>query len=137
MEHWIEASEKAQEGQTLDMGTNAHLDVERHLEGILDGYTVLGSQGEVLACIGVTEVDDDTAYAWTMMVANIGARLAGITKCVRAWLDSCGYKTVMANVRQEFYEGQRWARLLGFEESGTIVNYYNDGGTAIMYRRER
>ena len=134
VDHWIEASENAQRAQLNDIGGMGRVEIESRLSEAIDAYTVLGSEGEVLACLCTHELGEDSVKASVMMVENIGLRLYAITKCLRAWLSS-EYRVIYADVRKSFIEGQGWARLLGFKEYDEINDYYKDGETAIMYRR--
>jgi hypothetical protein len=114
-------------------------DVVDALKDIYDGYAVIDEEGVCLACIGVTEVDGDNAWAWALMSKDIGMRFFDIHKCVRAWLDGFAniYKYVWADVKEDFEEGKRWVDMLGFKRYNTQHNYYEDGSTANIYRRDK
>ena len=123
--------------QVLDASRLYDMDVEQAVKEIYDGYTVLDGNGNVMACIGVTEMDSHNAMAWALMAENIGLRMFSIHKKVQDWLNGCGYDNVYADVREEFSRGHMWVAMLGFIPFGITENFYDDGANAILYRRDR
>jgi hypothetical protein len=111
--------------------------VERALEGIYDGYAFIDENDRALACMGVKELSKTEAHAWTVIAQDIGTRFVHIHACADAYLSGCGYDTVYMDTRKDFTNGLRWGIMLGFVQFEEIQNYYDDGGTAIIMKRER
>jgi len=121
----------------LDVANMKEVDIEEALKDVYDGYTVVDEGDTPLACIGVREIDLDNAFAWALIADGVGTKFFEIHKCVTAWLNNCGYPYTWCDVREGFNEGHRWAEMLGFVRYNTQKNYYLDGATAVVYRRDK
>jgi hypothetical protein len=113
------------------------IDVESVLRDVFDGYSVIGHNDEVIACIGLTELPDGDGMGWAFFAEGIGTRFVEIHKCVVAWLSHCKNKNIYMTVKDEFAQGHRWAKMLGFKEVGIIPEYCSDDTNGTLYRRER
>lgn len=120
----------------LDVYNFKDTSIEDALKGVYDGYTVT-YEGKAIACIGVKELTPHSAFAWALLKNGIREQFHQIHKCVSAWLCATGYDIIYCDVREGFIEGLRWVRLLGFTQCDTKENYYDDGGNAIIFKRER
>ncbi len=113
----------------------------------VDGYSewleekkrtiTLSMDGEVISIMGVLPMPHGGGTVWLFLNGDVqghGLRLA--TKCVGGALDGLkdmGYEWVQTGVRDDFTQGRRWAKLLGFKETvykgdlmdnGTIYTYW-------------
>lgn len=113
------------------------IDVESVLRDVFDGYSVIGHNDEVIACIGLTELPDGDGMGWAFFSEGIGIRFAEIHKCVLAWLNHYKNKNIYITVKDEFPQGHRWAEMLGFKAIGVIPEYYSNDTDGTLYRRER
>ena len=123
-------------GQYQDIVGLTDIDIDNSLSNVYNGYTVLDESDKPIACIGLREMDSDNAFSWALMSSDIGVRFFDIHKKVKEFLDSCCYRYIWCDVREGFEEGHRWVKLLGFNECLREEDYYKDGGTAIVYKRE-
>ena len=87
--------------------------------------------------MGVKELSGTEAHAWTIIAKDIGIRFVHVHGCAMAYLNGCGYDTVYMDTRKNFTNGLRWGIMLGFVELEEKQNFYEDGGTAIILKRER
>lgn len=90
-----------------------------------------------IACMGIREIDSRSAHAWTIISQDIGIRFVHVHGCASAYLSGCGYDTVYMDTRVGFANGLRWGKMLGFKQVEQVENYYDDGGDAIILKRER
>lgn len=97
-------------------------------------FTVLGPAG-VLALCGLAEEWEGRAQCWAMLSVHVGRNMLALTRAVRAHFDAAPYRRIEAQTPEDFQEGHRWLRLLGFACEGPMANYYPDGRTAIRYAR--
>ena len=93
--------------------------------------------GVAIACIGVNEINDSSAFAWALIADDIKNKFYDIHMCVKAWLNNCGYATVFGDVKRDFDKGHRWMKMLGFKECGVLPEHYPDGQDGILYRRDK
>lgn len=78
-------------------------------------YTALGEDGTVYATAGIIPQWQGRAVAWAMVAHNAGPHFLRITREIRLFLASCGFRRIETAVDAAFPEALRWARLLGFE----------------------
>ena len=90
-----------------------------------------------MACMGVVDLNGREAHAWTVIAKDIGTRFVQIHACADTYLKNCGYDVIYMDVREGFINGLRWARMLGFCQVEFVENYYEDGGNAVILKRER
>lgn len=97
-------------------------------------FTAVDDAG-VVAVLGVAEEWEGRAQCWALLSAHAGRHLVALTRAVRAYFATTGYRRIEAQTPEGFAEGQRWLRLLGFEAEGLMRNYYPDGRAAVRYAR--
>ena len=97
----------------------------------------LAMDGEVISIMGVMPMPHGGGNVWLFLNGEIkGHGLMLATKCVNGALNGLkdvGYEWVQTGVRDDFNQGRRWAKLLGFTETvykgdlmdnGTIYTYW-------------
>jgi hypothetical protein len=86
-----------------------------------------------LACFGRVP----TPYGWeiwTILSVDAAGHLIRLTRKARELLGMCeGHVT--AFVREDFAEGHRWAKLLGFEQKAGLFGFMPHGEDAAVYVR--
>jgi hypothetical protein len=93
--------------------------------------------GEVIGCGGIIEWWPDRCSVWAIVGKDAGPHMRGITRMVRAVLDRYPSRRIEATVREDFAQGKRWIRLLGFGCDGFLPAYSPLGEDVIMYSRIR
>ena len=90
----------------------------------------------LLGCGGVVEFGKHRAEVWALLSKDIGPHMKAVTRAVRGWLSVCPYQRVEANVATHFDAGQRWIRLLGFQQEGVEKRaFFADGRSALHFVR--
>jgi len=92
--------------------------------------------GEVVSIMGVLPLPQGGGHLWLFLNGDIkGSGLRVATKCVEGALNGLkevGYEWVQTPVRNDFKEGKRWAKLLGFTETEQQEDLM-DNGTMYTY----
>jgi hypothetical protein len=93
---------------------------------------------EVLACAGIIEVSPGRAVAWAYLSQNVGARMRGVTRAVKRFLDISTYRRIEMDVDCNFPQAHRWAKMLGFEmECERRRSFTPDGRDCALYAMVR
>lgn len=91
---------------------------------------------EVVSIMGVLPLPQGGGHLWLFLDESVkGPELRIATKCVIGTLDGLkdvGYEWVQTPVRDDFIEGKRWAKLLGFTETDQKEDLM-DNGTMYTY----
>jgi hypothetical protein len=74
-----------------------------------------GDDGTVYATAGIIPQWEGRALAWAMIAHDAGPHFLRITREVRLFLASCGFRRIETSVDAAFPQAFRWARVLGFE----------------------
>lgn len=99
-------------------------------------YAVM--DGDDVACVGGVLCDagwPGRGVVWSIVAE--GARMHGLTRIVRVWLDGLPLPRLELYVDATFLPGCKWARLLGFElETPTPMRkFLPNGSDAYMFGR--
>lgn len=125
-----------QEGQR---GTIAYMDED--ILAIEDNHLAISCfDGEEYLCSGgLLIASDSKAFLWSVIDKNVDAkRFYKIHKIAQRLLESHSQiDRIEAVVDNEFEQGHRWIRLLGFSREGTMRRYYPDGQNADLYAKVR
>ena len=97
-------------------------------------------KGEIVSIMGVLPLPQAGGHLWLFMSEEVkGSDLLYVTKCVEGAIEGLkevGYEWFQTPVRNDFKEGKRWARMLGFRETdqeedimdnGTMYTYWTRG----------
>ena len=80
--------------------------------------------GNIVAIMGVLPLENGGGHLWLFNEKRVGANeLRLVTKCVLGALEGLkdvGYTWVQTPIREDFEEGVRWAKLLGFTPTGKV-----------------
>ena len=93
--------------------------------------------GNVLLCCGVIYFHQNRAHAWTMLSHRASRHMPFLVKSVLGFLDSLPCRRVEMTIREGFFAGVKWARILGFTPEGTMRAYDENGNNCILYARIR
>ena len=95
------------------------------------GTMTLEMDGEVVAIMGIIPLPHGGGYVWTFFSENMKAsKFLAANRCVKGTLEglkSLGYSWVNFAVRNDFTQGKRWAKMLGFSETETQDDILGDG----------
>lgn len=93
---------------------------------------------DVLVCAGVVDMAPGRAIAWAYLAGNIGRRMVAVTRAVKKYLQSTGYRRIEMDVDCDFPAAHRWAKMLGFEmECERRKKYTPDGRDCALYAMVR
>lgn len=136
-EHLFEVSMNVKSDQKLDSDTISEESVDSMIEDMSEGWSILDDNGKVLACNGVTELNDGSCHVWSLFSDGIGLDFFTINKMILVYLNGCKYRTIWADVRSWYKTGHRWVKALGFKSVRLEHNYYTNGDSALIYRRDK
>lgn len=122
----------AQKGQTLA----ERLETARVLIEQGSAYAAVNEDG-VMCVAGITPQWDGRAVAWALLSRDAGPHMVKITRTVRRFLDTIGYRRIEMYVDAQFCNGCRWAEMLGFknETPDGMAGFLPNGNRAFMYGR--
>jgi hypothetical protein len=104
------------------------------LAGCVDNAWTVLQGGRPVAAGGLMFIHDYRALAWAFVSPDVPP--LALARLARDHLDQQGYARMDAMVAQDYEQGHRWARLLGFHAEGPPMRYYlPNGGAAQMYVR--
>ena len=87
--------------------------------------------GKIVSVMGVMPLPQGGGHLWLFMHKCVGGiELRLVTKCVLgalSGLKDMGYEWVQTPVREDFKQGKRWAKLLGFTETETVEDMMDNG----------
>jgi hypothetical protein len=105
------------------------------LEQVLS-FSVVGDDGIVYACGGITELWENRAVLWSVMSERAGEVMVQIVRAVKRYLDIAPYRRIEADVDVDFEQGHRLLRMLGFQvECERMRAYRVDGGDSALYSK--
>jgi hypothetical protein len=133
---FLRVSSNIQEHQKLDVLNVDSIHVNNLIGNSIDAFSFIDDSEEAVACMGIIEISSFVAYVWSIVSIDIGSKFVWVHKGAKAYIDGCGYNTVLLDVRDYFGNGSRWAKMLGFTKYCVEENYYGDGGTAIIFKKE-
>jgi len=91
--------------------------------------------GQPIVCGGVAQIFSHRHQAWMLLDMRTGRHMLWITKQVSAYLQKIRGR-IEFSVRADFEQGQRWAKLLGFEvEAPLLKQYGHDKADHVGYVR--
>lgn len=96
-------------------------------------FTAWSASGKVIGCGGAIEQWENRAQVWALLAVDSGREFVAIHRAVAAFLDSLPYRRIETTVDSGFYQGQRWAALLGFDYEGTARKYTPNGKDSDYY----
>jgi hypothetical protein len=76
-----------------------------------------------IACAGFTFPWNGRAIAWAVL-GDCGAEMLRVTRAVNRALADCPAERIECQVKANFGEALRWAKLLGFEREGLMRRFY-------------
>lgn len=124
-----------QEHQVFDLSGFDKNKVEEYTKASKDKFTAINQDGVAVASFGVNEdIRYNTGMAWGVVSSLAGEHFRGIHRAVVAYLAGCQYDSVYMTVRKDFKNGNRWAKMLGFEMEREIENMFEQSKTGILYR---
>ena len=102
-------------------------------------YTFTGIyEGRVLICAGLLPAWSNRAIGWAYLDIEARRHMTFITKSIMRFLEICPFDRVETAVDCDFKEGNRWARMLGFDlEASCMKKFRVDGGDCSLYARIR
>jgi len=102
-------------------------------------YSYTGLDGDrVVCCAGLIPFWEGRAMAWAYLAQDVAPRnFVVLNKMVKRFLDACPFERVEAYVDENFENGHRWVKALGFELEAPKMRKFRDGGTCAMYARVR
>lgn len=122
--------------QPAQHGILPYLDSKEYVDLLMCGssWTFIGD-GKVVYCGGFYPLTDTIARGWALVGLNAGRYLYTITKLSRDFFNKSEYARIETVVKQDFEQGHRWMRLLGFqnETPDGMRNYGPDGSTYYLY----
>jgi hypothetical protein len=94
---------------------------------------------EVLLLGGVQTMWEGRGMAWVLLAEGAGRRMLSITRAVRRYLDALDYGRLEMYVDAGFWNGCRWAEVLGFrnETPQGMAGFLPNGNRAYMFGRAR
>lgn len=101
-------------------------------------FSIFREDGELLFCGGVAEYWPGRGETWGVFNDDCRREFPSLHRIVKGLLRSCPTRRLELSVEQEFANGHRWARALGF--SLVAVNqeaYFPDGKAASIYAKVR
>lgn len=93
--------------------------------------------GKVIAMAGVYEVHKHIGMVWAILGEGSEKHMLAMTRAIKNWLDNWDCARLETAVRVDFYEGHRWAKMLGFENETPkgMKKFGTDGETCCLYAR--
>ena len=99
--------------------------------------TITDDAGNVLLCCGVIPFHQNRVHAWTLLSDRAAKHMPFLVKSVLKFLESLPCRRVEMTIREGFFAGVKWARILGFTPEGTMRAYDENGNNCILYARIR
>jgi len=98
--------------------------------------TVKGTNGEVLACVGVVKFWENRGEFWVVIAKNCGAKFVRVHRAVSQFIDNCPLNRLEASTEVDAPTVQKWAVMLGFKvEAVNVKAYYASGKNANLFAR--
>lgn len=93
-------------------------------------WTILRTDGRILAACGVCEHYPHYATLWAMLAEGIGADHLALTRLVREHVLAAPYARMEAIIRSDHAAGRRWAQLVGLKDAGFRYECAGEHGEA-------
>lgn len=109
---------------------------EEYLDALAseESYTAI-VDGKVIACMGVYPYTNNIGKMWSFLSEGSGKHMITLTRAVKKFCTESEYTRLEAAVRQDYKEGHRWVKMLGFtcETPDGMKNYTEDLQTYSLY----
>jgi hypothetical protein len=103
-------------------------------QSLAEGTSFTATDGEVVyACGGVVEMWQGRALAWILLSEFSTRHFVKIHRTVKRFFEIAPYHRIEAAVDVGFKEGERWAKMLGFQYEGTMKGYTPDKRDCDLY----
>lgn len=94
----------------------------------------LKRDGKLLCIAGIAPLWPNVGEGWAIFAKDVKENFLEIHKIVKKFIKESDFNRVQMTVKFGFYEGHRWARLLGFElECPRMKHYLPTGEDVSMY----
>jgi RimJ/RimL family protein N-acetyltransferase len=100
-------------------------------------WTVLATDGRVLGIGGFVFLHAGWATAWTILAADIGAAMVGLTRMVRFVLLGMHMPRIDMHIDPASLASVRWAMALGFRQDAILARALPDGRDMGVWLYER
>jgi hypothetical protein len=97
-------------------------------------FTVADESG-IVAVIGLIKQWDGCERAYAFLAETAGYHMLSITRKISDHLDKCGIRRIEAVVEEDFENGHRWVKLLGFHVEAPLMEKYWNDRNAVLYAR--
>lgn len=95
-------------------------------------------QDKPIAIVGAIEFIPGVLVAWSLLSDEVKKTPVAFHRATRHlvnfYLES-GYRRIQITVRQDYEDGWRWAKALGFKCEGIMRKYGPDGSDYVMFAR--
>lgn len=110
---------------------------EKYGKSLQDGGSAFSAvvDGEIIAALGIIPQWEHRAIAWGLIGENASKHFIPISKAILRFLEITPYRRIETSVASDFDQGHRWARMLGFENEGTMKAFTPDGRDCDLYAR--
>lgn len=120
----------------------AHVTIEQACVYANSGpaYTIVGDDGEILACGGFVCMWAGRAFVWTLLSALLTPALfVRINRIARKLMDLAPFRRIEAIIADGHAEGVRWAEMMGMrdETPNGMAGYAPDGRNYHLFARVR
>lgn len=94
-----------------------------------NSWAILRADGRPIACVGVAPHWPRRYRCWAILAADAGPHMGAVTRATRKLLnEACEPGRYEMEVRFDFEQGVRWAKLLGFHvETPRLERFTPDG----------
>lgn len=134
----VEITKDIQPDQAKDMSGYGLERIIKYTARSRHSYTAMLPSGVPIASFGVNvHPDAQSGTAWGVVGAKAGKYFLGVHRAVQEFLDGCEYENIFMSVRKDFDRGNRWAKMLGFEEYRMVNNHFGEGEHGVLYRRTK
>lgn len=125
----------------ISVGQNITVTQLENLAARSHSYSIVEDKDgkeEVLGCAGVTEYWEGRGEVWAVLRQDLGMDFVKVHSEVKKFLDAVPIKRLEAVVDDDFRDGQRWVRALGFHVEAPLLKCYGRSGKdCVMFTRIR
>jgi RimJ/RimL family protein N-acetyltransferase len=90
-----------------------------------DGYSIV-IDGKIYCCIGLIKVWKDRGRVWSLIDIKAGQHMVALIRTFKKLYKQHKIKRIEIDVKSDFKQGHRMAKLLGFKREGTMIKYFDD-----------
>ena len=91
---------------------------------------------EVYMCGGVFALSEWRGHSWSYISEKAGKYFIQLARITNRCLEMSGFKRIEADVDEDFVQGHRFVKLLGFKlEALSRVGFHSDGRSCSLYAR--